>query len=108
MLIWLLFVLLAAMVAAVIALFYQLSQLLTLDATARNLAHPKVTAVLAAGTQNGVGLLAYLALRRGHPIDATRDDPHRRERLKIGTIAAFAMLLISGICTAMLLLSGQI
>lgn len=108
MLVYLLFILIVAMVVSVITLFYWLTKLLTLDATARNLAHPKVAGVLAAGTQNGVGLLAYLALRRGHPVDATRDNPELRERLKIGTVAAFAVLLISGICAVMVLLFGNV
>ncbi|WP_461214487.1 hypothetical protein [Lacticaseibacillus sp. GG6-2] len=108
MMIWLLATLFLAMVLAVVGLFYLLARLLTVDATARQLVHPRLTAVLAAGTQNGTGLLAYLALRRSHPIDPARDRPELRQRLKTGAVAAFAILIVTALCAILVLVSGKI
>lgn len=108
MMIWLLATLLLAMVIAVFALFYLLARLLTVDAIAREMAHPKLTAVLTAGTQNGIGLLAYLALRRSHPINPAVDQPQLRQRLKIAAVAIFAVLVVTAVCAILVLSSGQI
>jgi predicted permease len=108
MLIWLLLVLIVATVLAALTLYYLTARLLTVDAMARGIAHPKLTGVLAAGTQNGIGILAYLALRRSHPIDVAADDPQSRARLKIASLSAFAVLLVSGVCALLVLMSGQL
>ncbi|WP_125703048.1 hypothetical protein [Lacticaseibacillus daqingensis] len=107
MMLGLLLVLVTAMTLAVFTLCALLARLLTIDATARHLPHPKLIGVLAAGAQNGSGLLAYLALRRSHPIDAMNDHPQLRERLKVGSLGTFAVLLVSGLCALLVLLTGQ-
>ncbi|WP_261806521.1 hypothetical protein [Lapidilactobacillus luobeiensis] len=101
---WLLMILLITLILAACLLGYLTSQLVALDATARGLARPKLLAFLAAGSQNGSGLLAYLALRRGHPLDSRKDRPQRREQLKIASIGLFAVLLVTAICSVLVLI----
>ncbi|WP_225048185.1 hypothetical protein [Lacticaseibacillus kribbianus] len=103
MMFWLLMVLVAAVVIAAVTLAVLTARLLRLDAAARGLAHPRLIGALGAGTQNGVGILAYLALRRGHPLDAAQDDVGLRTRLKVGSVAALTVLLASGVCAALVL-----
>ncbi|WP_125602212.1 hypothetical protein [Lapidilactobacillus achengensis] len=104
---WLLMILLITLILAAGLLAYLTSQLVALDATARGLAGPKLLAFLAAGSQNGSGLLAYLALRRGHPLDRRKDRPQLRERLKIASIGLFAILLVTAICSVLVLITGN-
>ncbi|WP_179395233.1 hypothetical protein [Lacticaseibacillus absianus] len=108
MLVLVLTLLVVAIVLAAVTLAYLMTQLLTLDATARGLARPRLIGVLAAGTQNGAGLLAYLALRRSHPLVPACDCPARRERLKVASLGAFAVLLVCGVCGVLVLLSGRL
>lgn len=90
--IWLIGLLLAAFVIAVGIVVWQLQRLIRLDAKARGIASPQLVGLLAAGTQNGIGLLAYLALRRTHPVQAECDQPGKRAKLKVGTLAAFVVM----------------
>ncbi|WP_125710396.1 hypothetical protein [Lacticaseibacillus porcinae] len=89
---WMIGLLLVAFVIAVVLVFWQLQRLIRLDAKARNIAAPQIVGFLAAGTQNGIGLLAYLALRRTHALQVALDDPAQRSRLKVGTLAAFIVM----------------
>lgn len=90
--IWIIGLLLVAFVIAVGLVFWQLQRLIRLDAKARGIAVPQLVGFLAAGTQNGIGLLAYLALRRTHPLQAELDAPAHRTKLKVGTLAAFIVM----------------
>ena len=90
--IWIIGLLLVAFVIAVGLVFWQLQRLIRLDAKARGIAAPQLVGFLAAGTQNGIGLLAYLALRRTHPLQTELDAPALRAKLKVGTLAAFIVM----------------
>jgi hypothetical protein len=90
--IWMIGLLLVAFVIAVGIVFWQLQRLIRLDAKARGIASPQLVGFLAAGAQNGIGLLAYLALRRTHPLQTELDAPAQRVRLKVGTLAAFIVM----------------
>ena len=106
--IWLLVFFLVVLVCAVLLLVWTLTNLLTLDATARGLAHPGLLGTMAASTQNGIGVLAYLALRRNRPIDVALDQPQLRTHLKVQTIVFAAILLTSSVCALLVMLLGNL
>ena len=92
------------MILAVFVVAYLLWRLINLDATARNIAHPKLLSFLVAGTQNGIGLFTYLALRRGHDIQAPLDNPKLREKLKISVLLSYVLLMLLTICLLVIIL----
>lgn len=102
--IWLIVLLLVAFVIAVGLVFWQLQRLIRLDAKARGIAVPQLVGFLAASTQNGIGLLAYLALRRTHPLQTELDAPALRAKLKVGTLAAFIVMVGVWLSLAIVLL----
>ncbi|QFQ90328.1 hypothetical protein [Lacticaseibacillus manihotivorans] len=103
--IWMIGLLLAAFVIAVGLVFWQLRRLIRLDAKARGIAMPQRVGFLAAGTQNGIGLLAYLALRRTYSLQIKLDDPAQRSKLKVGTLAAFILMAEIWVSLAIVLLA---
>jgi hypothetical protein len=77
-----------------IATLYHTYKLITIDASARGLPHPKLLSFLIASGQNGGGILLYLVARRKYPIHLTDEARGEMERLKrkIGIALVFLAL----------------
>lgn len=101
------FALLAGMAIMLVGAFftwYQMYQLVTLDARRRGLAHPRAIGFLASGGHQGEGLLVYLLARKKYRI--VSDTPELRGQIShykntagagIVFIAAGAALAVIGI-----------
>lgn len=96
---------LAILLVGIAFTWYQLYQLLALDADLRGIPHPKGTAFFLSSGQRGEGLLAYLLYRKRFPL--TRISPEKQARsLRLKKLACVGIAFMAvGACVTVIGLS---